>query len=113
MIAMDSEEVGLGQDIGVGSGVEISDDEDEMEEESDQRLLDVIVAQWQHELVSISVIAVKVANAIILVTTCADPIPYHTLILSGEGWVQELLTSHPERIRTELAIHKHVQSNLL
>ena len=35
MIAMDSEEVGLGQDIGVGSGAEISDDEDEMEEESD------------------------------------------------------------------------------
>ena len=82
----------------MGSGAEISDDEDEMEEELDRRLLDVIVAQWQRELASISVIAVKVANAIILATTCADPIPYHTSILSGEGWVQELLTGHPERI---------------
>ena len=113
MIAMDSEEVGLGQDIGVGSGAEISDDEDEMEEESDRRLLDVIVAQWQRELASISAIAVKVANAIILATTRANPIPYHTSILSGEGWVQELLTGHPERIRTELAVHKHVFRILL
>ena len=98
MIAMYSEEVGLGQDIGMGSGAEISNDEDEMEEESDRRLLDVIVAQWQRELASISAIAVKVTNAIILATTRADPIPYHTSILSGEGWVQELLTSHLERI---------------
>ena len=31
---------------------------------------------------------------------------YHTSILSGEGWVQELLHGHPERIRTELGMHK-------
>ena len=33
-------------------------------------------------------------------------IPYHTSILSGENWVQELLTGHPERIRTELGVHR-------
>jgi len=34
--------------------------------------------------------------------------PYHTSILSGQAWVQELLDGHPERIRTELGVHKEV-----
>jgi hypothetical protein len=34
--------------------------------------------------------------------------PYHTSILSGYAWVQELLNGHPERIRTELGVHKEV-----
>ena len=34
--------------------------------------------------------------------------PYHTSILSGYVWVQELLNGHPERIRTELGVHKEV-----
>ena len=34
--------------------------------------------------------------------------PYHTSVLSGYGWVMELLNGHPERIRTELGVHKHV-----
>ena len=34
--------------------------------------------------------------------------PYHTSILSGYGWVTELLNGHPEWIRTELGMHKHV-----
>lgn len=34
--------------------------------------------------------------------------PYHTSILSGYAWVQELLRGHPERIRTELGVHKEV-----
>ncbi|KIK21861.1 hypothetical protein PISMIDRAFT_84088, partial [Pisolithus microcarpus 441] len=37
-----------------------------------------------------------------------EPIPYHMLILSGAGWVAELLNGHLERIRTELSVHKHV-----
>jgi len=32
--------------------------------------------------------------------------PYHTSALSGEGWVQELLNGHPQRIRTELGVHR-------
>ena len=35
-------------------------------------------------------------------------IPYHTSILSGRAWVQELIHGHPERIRTELGVHAHV-----
>lgn len=34
--------------------------------------------------------------------------PYHTSILTGDGWVIELLTGHPERIRCELGVHHHV-----
>ena len=32
--------------------------------------------------------------------------PYHTSALSGAGWVHELLTGHPKRIRNELGVHK-------
>jgi hypothetical protein len=34
--------------------------------------------------------------------------PYHTSILSGEGWVQELLNGHPKRIQCELGVTKEV-----
>ena len=32
--------------------------------------------------------------------------PYHTSILSGYAWLQELLHGHPECIHTELGVHK-------
>ena len=34
--------------------------------------------------------------------------PYHTSILSGYTWLQELLQGHSERICTELGVHKKV-----
>jgi hypothetical protein len=37
-----------------------------------------------------------------------DKIPYHTSALSGATWVGELLDGHPERIRCELGVHRHV-----
>jgi hypothetical protein len=39
--------------------------------------------------------------------------PYHTSILTGEGWVMELLAGHPERIRCELGVHRHVFLELI
>ena len=33
---------------------------------------------------------------------------YHDSALSGGTWVLELLMGHPERIRKELGVHKHV-----
>jgi hypothetical protein len=33
---------------------------------------------------------------------------YHTSVLSGYGWVQELLNGHRNCIRTELGVSKHV-----
>ena len=32
--------------------------------------------------------------------------PYHTSILFGRAWLQELLHGHPERICTKLGVHK-------
>ncbi|CDO74273.1 hypothetical protein BN946_scf184647.g2 [Trametes cinnabarina] len=37
-----------------------------------------------------------------------DKIPYHTSALSGLAWLNELLDGHPERIKTELGVHKDV-----
>jgi hypothetical protein len=37
-----------------------------------------------------------------------EPEPYHTSILTGEGWVMELLAGHPDRIRCELGMARHV-----
>lgn len=34
--------------------------------------------------------------------------PYHTSILSGYAWIQKLLHGHPERIHTELGVHKEI-----
>jgi hypothetical protein len=39
--------------------------------------------------------------------------PYHTSILSGQAWVQELLHGHPRRIRTELGVCEHVFRQLI
>ncbi|KIK85209.1 hypothetical protein PAXRUDRAFT_152766 [Paxillus rubicundulus Ve08.2h10] len=32
------------------------------------------------------------------------PIPFHTSILTGEGWMLELLNGHPERIQVCLSV---------
>ena len=34
--------------------------------------------------------------------------PYHTSILTGKGWVMELLAGHPEHICCELGVHHFV-----
>ncbi|KAF8808877.1 hypothetical protein BYT27DRAFT_7058906, partial [Phlegmacium glaucopus] len=39
--------------------------------------------------------------------------PYHTSILTGQGWVMELLAGHPRRIRCELGVHRHVFLELI
>jgi hypothetical protein len=39
--------------------------------------------------------------------------PYHTSILTGEGWVMELLSGHPNRIRCELGVSHDVFLELI
>ena len=34
--------------------------------------------------------------------------PYHMSILTGEGWVMELLAGHPKHIHGELGVHHHI-----
>ena len=43
----------------------------------------------------------------------SDPEPYHTSALSGEGWLLELLTGHPERIRNELGMYAETFNHLV
>jgi len=35
-------------------------------------------------------------------------IPYHTSILTGQGWVLELMDGHSKRMHTELGVRVHV-----
>lgn len=46
--------------------------------------------------------------AVLYASPLYDRTPYHTSALTGEDWVLELLHGHPERIRCELGIRKHV-----
>ena len=39
--------------------------------------------------------------------------PYHISMLSGEGWVQELLHGHPKRIQCELGVTRYVFDQLI
>ena len=39
--------------------------------------------------------------------------PYHTSILTGQGWVDELVHGHPLRIRTELGVSCEVFHTLI
>ena len=54
------------------------------------------------------IINAVIAAIISVVPPLYDPMPYHTSALTGAMWVLELLEGHPERIRCELGVHKHV-----
>ena len=45
---------------------------------------------------------------VLLLEAHSDPQPHHTSILTGAGWLVELLLGHPDRIRCELGVRKHV-----
>jgi hypothetical protein len=49
-------------------------------------------------------IVVGITTTIASFVVATSPIPYHTSILTGEMWVQELLAGHPDRIKTELGM---------
>ena len=42
-----------------------------------------------------------------------DPEPYHMSVLSGEGWVIELLTGHPDHIWNELGMSTELFGELV
>ena len=42
-----------------------------------------------------------------------EPEPYHTSILSSEGWILELLTGHLEHIHNELRVHTDTFDQLI
>ena len=55
----------------------------------------------QHIIMFRSIILTATAS---LLTSMYTQEPYHTSILTGEGWVMELLAGHPEHIHCELGV---------
>ena len=77
-------------------------DQDESDNEEMQE-----IQRRRLALLSSAVAVIAVCQTVIeLVTPLIDRTPYHTSILSGEAWVQELLTGHPGRIRNELGVYR-------
>ena len=68
------------------------------------------VISLYHPLVGVLVTG---ATSLLLSDSPQDPQAYHTSILTGEGWVRELLAGHPEHIHCELGVHSHVFLKLI
>ena len=81
-----------------------------MDHDNQQRAIHQRILQVATLLVSIILAA---TTAILESYSRKEPEPYHTSILTGDAWVVELLTGHPERIRCELGIHRHVFLELI
>lgn len=72
----------------------------------------VLVQQWHIEEIRrrrivfiITCIASQAVYLYGLLFLSAKPsIPYHTSALSGEAWIYELMTGHPDRIRHNLGV---------
>jgi hypothetical protein len=41
-----------------------------------------------------------------------NPKPYHTSILTGEAWVNEMIDGHPDRLMDNTGVRKHVFNRL-
>lgn len=65
-------------------------------------------------IVSVVALTLQAAEAAaVIYSESLQRTPYHTSILTGQGWVQELRDGHPERIQCELGVRKHVFDTLL
>ena len=58
-------------------------------------------------------ILVTGTTSLLLSESLKVPQAYHTSMLTGEGWVRELLAGHPECICCELGVHSHVFLELI
>ena len=65
---------------------------------------------YQHIMLFVSVLLTACTS---ILQGSMPPQPYHTSILSGEGWVMELLNGHPDRIRCELGVSHDVFEELI
>lgn len=82
-----------------------SSDEDSSEAEEEQRHQHVRKMMFMAGFTTANIVATA---ALIYANPLYNKVPYHTSALSGADWVRELLSGHPERIRNELGVHKHV-----
>lgn len=81
-------------------------------DEEDQRTARQLAARRLHHYILLFV-AILLTNTSSLLLSLYEREPYHTSILTGQGWVMELLDGHPERIRCELGVHQHVFLELI
>ena len=51
---------------------------------------------------------IAVVTTLLSLIISSTPEPYHTSILSGQGWVEELLEGHPAQIQCELGVSRDV-----
>ena len=58
-------------------------------------------------------VAVAGAAAVSTYASHFEKVPQHTLILSGQQWVNELIEGHPGRFKNEMGMNKHVFNKLL
>jgi hypothetical protein len=70
------------------------------------------ILQRLHHYIALFV-AIILNSTSTLLLSLTEPEPYHTSILTGEGWVIELLAGHSERIRCELGVRRHVFLELI
>ena len=56
----------------------------------------------------LATVVALVTQVISLAIQQKKPVPYHTSILTGQGWVMELLEGHPKCIQNELGVHKPI-----
>jgi hypothetical protein len=75
---------------------------------------DEIVARSRRRRRNVAIMACAiVTTAMEIVSSISDKQDYHTSILTGQGWVLELLNGHPRRIQSELGVSHHVFDLLL
>ena len=66
---------------------------------------------WQ--IMATFVTVVSAILTLLQVNVSKDPEPYHTSILSGQGWVNELLVGHPACIHGELGVSQEVSLEMI
>lgn len=66
----------------------------------------------QYSILLISIL-ISATTSVLQSMYSKDPEPCHTSALSGEAWVMELLSGHPEQMRSELGVHTHVFAVLI
>jgi hypothetical protein len=65
---------------------------------------------YQHIMLFVSVLLTACTS----ILQASKPLqPYHTSILSGEGWAMELLNGHPNHIRCELGVSHDIFTQLV
>jgi hypothetical protein len=68
--------------------------------------------KWRR-VAMLTIIMAASASATLYVEKAFFKKPYHTSILSGRVWVEELLQGNPQRIKDQLGMAKHVFRQLV